>query len=332
MKKTSFSSSKIDLWKQCELKFYAHVLLGIRPKNNFSRDPKVQLGSILHKFFHEFYKDQSQTNLFKQNIKSLRNLEEEFCTAWDDISKSLDYGNDTDAKTQQFFYQEKGLKALKNFYKREEKRGFKQPVFLEKWFKLSFDEFSLTGRVDRIDREEDGSISIVDYKITDKILSVEDAKGDNQLTIYSIACLQSLLNEKAQKLILYYPTQDEEIISYRNDSSIEELLLKLKQINSHIEQHGLQQDKYNTNPADWKCSSCGFQKQCPEFNERKKLTPGQTSDLKEKIDRHKELQNLINFLNTESNQLESEIITSMKQNKITKFENYKLTQSENTSQ
>lgn len=267
----TLSSSKIELWEQCQLKFYAHCVLGLKGDFNFAKEPRIQLGSLLHRLFQDFYKNNHQISLFTKEHNKLENLLTLFESEWQALSLKLDFKSDTENEA----YKVKGQKALKNFYSREEVREFHPPLYMEQWFNFHLQDFKLNGRIDRIDRESNRKIVITDYKITDKLPNSSELEDDIQLSIYHLACQHSILKEEPSELILFYPVQGEILRTNRTKEQLQEFTNNIQKILSELKEKGSNLGLYATNPAEWKCNSCGFKANCPEFldaKENKQIT------------------------------------------------------------
>ena len=103
-------------------------------------------------------------------------------------------------------YFQEGKKALKKFY---QNLGGQVPEVkaLERSFNLRIGDYTIVGKVDRVDIEKnpenkDNFVSVIDYK-TGKPKEKLTVNDKEQLLIYQIAC-ENVFNEKVEKLIYYY--------------------------------------------------------------------------------------------------------------------------------
>jgi|GEM_PF-3510895 len=317
-----YNASKIETWRQCELKYCAYYLLNFRSRN-FFESPQLMLGKLIHKYFEEFYRDPQNTQKFKLNTKSLSQWKNEFTKDWENLV--LDKINTEDNKA----FLEQGILALENFYYYEKSRDFKLPIFLEKDFVLDLGQFKLNGKIDRIDRETDGSITIWDYKISRSIKSKFEADRDLQLTIYYLACKEFFLGKFPQKLGFYYPIQNELITTIRSEKEVNNLESLLLEIDLEVKEKGKETNNYKTNPVDWKCNSCNYQEFCPEH---RNLNFKELPDLEEVLEKIKEFSKLKKEekeLKKQLTPLKEEIKNYMQIKKIKELEYCKLTKREN---
>jgi len=82
-------------------------------------------------------------------------------------------------------------------------RDFQMPLAVERLFCIDIGGIKLRGFIDRVDKLENGGLSIVDYKTSKELFAVDDLKKDLQLTLYQIAAEQ-LWQLPVEKLTLYH--------------------------------------------------------------------------------------------------------------------------------
>lgn len=215
----------------------------------------------MHRFFYDFYNSGFQTNLFRSRPIDLDRWKKEFEKEWKRSTKKLKF----EENKPQEHYLERGLLALQNFYAHEEIRNFNPPIYLEQRFSLEFEGLKLTGIIDRVDREPDGSLTVLDYKITDHLQTHEQLGKDTQLTMYHLACELSLARQKPNKLGLYYPLQNQVLYTKRSDEQRQSLMQKISEMNQQIGLRGEDASQYPASPAPRKCQNCAFTDQCPAY-------------------------------------------------------------------
>ncbi|MBW3624442.1 MAG: PD-(D/E)XK nuclease family protein [Armatimonadetes bacterium] len=81
-----------------------------------------------------------------------------------------------------------GHAMIREFYAaaREEKEEKRETILAEKMLKQDRGPYILSGKIDRLDRLEDGSLEIVDYKSGRSALEEEDVARDMGLMVYEI--------------------------------------------------------------------------------------------------------------------------------------------------
>ena len=185
--KKELSSTKLETYFECPMKFYFRYYLKLRPQ---IKSRLLDIGTILHNTLEEFY---------GINISQIKDAIDGKCEL--DIS-SLDgllknsfekFGLNTDIKENEFDY-EKYLNKLKDFvrtdiYNMKNEREKFYPFKLEEDFIISLDESTkFTGRIDRVDKTDSGKIRLIDYKLSKnsfrKAKDLDKNKGF-QFAIYS---------------------------------------------------------------------------------------------------------------------------------------------------
>jgi DNA helicase-2/ATP-dependent DNA helicase PcrA len=124
-------------------------------------------------------------------------------------------------KQERDAYQQKGLEALKKFFVNYQAAPPKEILFLEKKFSFRIGGDIIKGAIDRVDRLDDGSLEVVDYK-TGKSKDKLEFKDKRQLILYQIF-LEEFLNEKVSKLSYYYLETGEKLSFKATTKEIEKL-------------------------------------------------------------------------------------------------------------
>jgi DNA helicase-2/ATP-dependent DNA helicase PcrA len=209
---SKFSFSQFRAYETCPLQYkFAFILkIPVRGKHTFSYGQSLH--NTLYKFFQRVLEKNkiSQEHLIKtpkregSDVKigvSLDELLEIYEACWID-----DWYLDRKHLEE---YKALGRKSLKQFYEEIIKEP-PRPKYLELDFNFKLKDYTIKGKMDRVDILEDGSLEIVDYKTgglpdyNEKekkyILSAEDKE---QLLIYQLAA-QSIFREKVSRLTYYY--------------------------------------------------------------------------------------------------------------------------------
>lgn len=312
-----YNISKINEWEQCQLKYYGHH---IDPEKEWKTQASVSLhnilGKLLHEFFEGFYRPMENSIKFKKNVINLDNWKNEFNNSWQEaLSNTDEYLNTADSD----ILLEKGLKALENFYKREEQRNFKLPLFLEQSFRVAIGEdFIINGKIDRIDEEADGKIIITDYKITGYSKTVDQARENFQLLTYALACEMCILGKFPDQIGWYYPLQNLNIFARPSREAQAELLSQIMTIDSLVTQRDNNKLLYPCSPRTGYCDTCGYKHKCPEYKHEYNLEeekPDQI-ELVQIIERAFELNQKIKELEKEFEPLKEQIKNFMIENEI----------------
>jgi inactivated superfamily I helicase/CRISPR/Cas system-associated exonuclease Cas4 (RecB family) len=180
LSKRSWSASSFGIYLKCKRKYYLQYILKIK-EHHFSLKPQgFELGTIIHDILEDIYKKQS----------SFLN--------YDELYNQIIYNiNQEKVKNPYLIFDIELLKKkLSKFVKNEISR-FQNGIIVkecEKEFKITHNNIVLSGKIDRIDQNNNGSYDIIDYK-TSKNLKIDTSRTyknskDFQLEFYYLA-LQS---------------------------------------------------------------------------------------------------------------------------------------------
>ena len=126
-------------------------------------------------------------------------------------------------KGQKEEYFKLGKEILRNFYNSRYLEE-SMPVYLEKMFSLRLGNYTLVGKIDRLDRFKNG-LKIIDYK-TGRPKEKLEAEDKEQLLIYQMAA-RSLFNEPVTELAYYYLENGTQVPFLGSDKEIAKLEEKI---------------------------------------------------------------------------------------------------------
>ncbi len=234
------SHSSMYLFNECPRKYKFKYVDRIpeKPRHFFS------FGSSVHAALEFFYGVKSLP------APSLEQLLAAYKEHW------ISAGYKDPAQEQQYF--EDGKQILISFHQKHV-RDFALPYFVEYSFNFSVEGVPVTGKVDRIDKLEDGTLSIVDYK-TGKALAKGRVQTDGQLTMYQLACEQ-LLGAKVSRLAFYHlPSLTQQAVERHDDGLVDGLK---RRITATAE--AIVSEKFDPTPDESKCRWCDYKPICPVF-------------------------------------------------------------------
>lgn len=236
-KSNRLSYSQFDTFKMCPLKYNFRYLMKVPEPPAHA----ANFGSSVHKTLNEFYL------LMKNGEKpSLELLERLYQKNW------IPYGYDS--KDHEKTRKDRGWEILKNYFEKNSK-PWVVPMYLEQPFNLKIGDFWVTGRIDRIDRLEDGGLEVIDYK-TGAMRDQKDLNKDLQLSLYALAC-RDILKIKAAKLTLYFLEDNQKLLTGRTDEQLAELEAEVLETIKEI-----QNSKFAPTPG-FHCQFCDFRMICP---------------------------------------------------------------------
>lgn len=276
------SYSGLNDFKICPLKYKYRYLDWIKaPKS------KEQLfGTWMHETLKMMHMPQAVSPSEKQVL-------DYFMSRWNESVF------DSPQEAQAQLYQ--AVKMLKDYYAKNYPANF-NIVNLETRFlapiKHGDQTHLISGQIDRVDKLEDGSFEIIDYKTTRKMPAQKDVDQDRQLSIYNIGLINhwpSLFRDQKRPvyLSLYYLKHGEKLTSQRTDEQLaqtkEQVLTDIAAINKEMKKS--QGFAPRQNPL---CDWCEYQRRCPLF--RHQFEPDKTPD---EMTMQKALQEYLTIKSTE---------------------------------
>ncbi|MBU3918433.1 ATP-dependent helicase [Patescibacteria group bacterium] len=238
-----FSFTQFIAFEKCPLQYkFAHILrIPSRGKGVFS------FGKTIHNTLFQ-YLDGTKTNqkdLFGKELEQSNDLK-----AMLKLYESNWIDEWYESKEQKDEYFKLGREILKNFLK-----DFKKPevLGLELAFRLKLGDDIIKGKVDRVDKIDDG-MEIIDYK-TGKSKEKLTTEEKNQLLIYQMA-LNDIFKQLPEKLTFYYLNDNKKISFQSTEKQRDELKEKLKE-----KIKAIKESNFSPTPG-WQCKSCDFKDIC----------------------------------------------------------------------
>lgn len=192
--------SYIETYNSCPYKFYREVIIGEAPPENIY----AKLGIDLHELFDKKCKDDSfcptPTDMIVEMGKLWQNYPEELF-------------KDEDIKFKMWARAED---SIDNFYKVIKRLG--EPFMTEEKMVFSVGEDLpwVQATFDRIDKNEDGTLSAMDWK-TGKPLSGQKLSSDLQAPLY-IYAIQEHYGMPVRDFTFYYLSENKERVFHRVDN------------------------------------------------------------------------------------------------------------------
>ena len=161
-------------------------------------------------------------------------------------------------KKQRDEYYQQGKKSLTCFHNDYIKRNpsillINEKPALEQEFNLKIGEYTINGKIDRIDQLDDG-VEIIDYKTGQAKEKLKDREKE-QLLIYQIASEQ-VFGLKPKKLTYCYLDEGKELSFLGTDEDKEKQKEKIISLIQEIKD-----SNFDPNPG-WHCQFCDFKNIC----------------------------------------------------------------------
>ncbi|HBK35114.1 MAG: hypothetical protein UU08_C0001G0012 [Candidatus Uhrbacteria bacterium GW2011_GWE2_40_58] len=251
-----FSFTQLAAYQTCPLQYkFAHIFhIPLFGKWTYS------YGKTLHNTLHAYFerwierRDAGQTTVFVETSSekksspyvSLEELLEMYKAHWEDEW----YQNDH----QREEYRKKGVESLRT-YDHLLSQKVPYPLFLEQPFTLKIAGAVFKGRIDRIDRFEEG-VEIIDYKTgspkSEKQLTKEQKE---QLYLYQLAA-RDVLGLTVKKLTYHY-LEDHSTVSFLGTN--DQLLDLEETMGKHLQ--AIREGRFDATPG-FHCQFCDFQDIC----------------------------------------------------------------------
>ncbi len=156
---------------------------------------------------------------------------------------------------QHELYEQQGLRQLTEFFAASQNAPIPEVLHTEEWFEVNLGRTTVTGRIDRMDRASDGSVTITDYK-TGRPQSQEDADKSLQLSIYALAARERWGYEP-QRLVLYNLEGNEAVVTHRGATDMELARKKVLATAASIST-----GEFEPKPG-FQCRFCAYKNLCP---------------------------------------------------------------------
>ncbi len=227
----TFSFSQLHLFEEDPYQYKIERILKIPQKGS----PHFSFGQSMHLTLQRFYELLSERNSISQSslfdtapvtkteglsVPTVEEMMSLFEQSW--------IPDWYESREQREEYYHKGKEIVSEYYKKHD-GTWRIPLFLESGFKIKLGEYTVTGKIDRIDRREDGLLEIMDYKTGSPKKKLE-AHDKEQLLLYQMA-VSSLRSYQAYGdvgALTYYYLNDQSSQSFLGaDKDIEKLREKM---------------------------------------------------------------------------------------------------------
>jgi putative RecB family exonuclease len=290
------SHSSINLYLDCPKKWHFKYIEKVpeKPRHFFS------FGKTVHNTLEYFY---------DVKVTPPPSLEE-ILTHYEDNWIAEGYKD----KKQEEDYRRQGKRILEEYYAKHID-SFRIPYFTEYGFNLEVNGVKVVGYIDRIDKNDDDTLTIVDYK-TGKAIPKTRAATDAQLTMYQMAC-EELLGLQVKDLVFYHLPSQTPIHSKPHGPTQVDALRERIVTTADL----IKAEKFAPKPEERKCGWCDYKPLCPVFKhlftkrEPPEHAPALTSDdkLAKMVDRFGKMKEEIKETKTKVEELKEEIVAVLKE-------------------
>jgi len=238
------NATKIECYKKCPRQYYYKYVMNIPGRPSAA----PSFGTVVHNALADFY------GLTQEGvIPPLEKLIELYEAHWS--------GEGYESKLQEEEYKKKGYVQLSEYYHRNAANA--APVLaLEAGFDMTIGSHLIKGRIDRIDRLDDGSVEIIDYK-TGRPKDQKHVDNDLQLGIYALAA-RAFFGYDPSALSLYYLETNEKITTARTGEQLRAVEREILDCATNILNRKFET---NANPAGH-CRWCDYKLLCEVYEKR----------------------------------------------------------------
>jgi DNA helicase-2/ATP-dependent DNA helicase PcrA len=165
-----------------------------------------------------------------------------------------------DDEYQRTLFEQQGARQLSAYVTSLSHAPLPPVLHAEKNFDVKVDGVRVTGRIDRVDRIDDGRVRVIDFK-TGSAFDQDKADKSLQLSIYAIAARDILRAEPAE-LVIHNLDDDSVILTTRDDEAMGETRAKIAEVAA-----GIAAEHFEPNPG-FGCARCGFRNLCPATEQK----------------------------------------------------------------
>ncbi len=236
------SHSRIDRFETCPLAYRFHYIDEVKPQPSLAQ----RFGSFIHSVLERLVAEAVDTN--HQGPLSRERAQALFTQEW----------GETELVGVELF--DEGLQIIKRFVGDEGLLDGSKILGVEKEFRLPVGPFTLLGYIDRVDRIDDDTIEIIDYKTNRQLFSREELDHSLQLSIYCAAARKLWPWAKNIKLTFSMLRHGVRLRTHRTPEQIESVLGYVEAVGHKMENATDFPPRLNAN-----CGYCEYRARCPAY-------------------------------------------------------------------
>ena len=238
----SIRASNLDTYTTCPKKYYFSCIRKLH-KPYGEKSPNLAFYNVIYNTLNNYYKKHNKNEAFSYN-----NLYEIFRTFWSD--------NDYLTPEQAAEYRINAESCLKEYYLNYCEGKSDNHINTDLQFNLNLFGVEYKGRIDRVDRNPDGTVEVIYYK-TGKITDNTVSEAEETISHHLLFFVCDHFWPEAVKRITYHYLKDNKVIYVNRDANkLENSRIRLLQIVNKINS-GVFPEIRNIG-----CSYCDYKDSC----------------------------------------------------------------------
>jgi DNA helicase-2/ATP-dependent DNA helicase PcrA len=234
------SASDVELYRTCPLKYKFARVFAIPQEQTINQ----RFGILMHQVLERFHAEEARGAQEGQGLDRLLNL---FEAGWRRAGFA--------ASDDELQFRDRAVAALTRYHERH-RASPASPVWLERSFAFKLGPHHLRGRVDRVDRLEEGGFELIDYKTGVPKTAVE-LTDDVQLAIYRLGAREAWrIDPDAQSY--YYVLDDRKVAVESSPDDLERVERTVLEVGD-----GIMGQDFEPRPSYEVCSWCDYRLICP---------------------------------------------------------------------
>jgi DNA helicase-2/ATP-dependent DNA helicase PcrA len=238
-----YSHSRISNYSQCPKKYLYGYEYSLPTQNKYY----FSFGTSIHTVLEILLKNYNWEKYSKEELISL-GMEILF-----DNWLTKGYENLKEEEK----YKKEGIKIVEKFINTQlELNKIQTPISFEDSFQITINGKKIKGFIDRIDKNKNGDLIILDYKTSKKIKTQNELDKDQQLYVYAKACF-NLYGKYPKKMGLWFVKFDKIVETTFNIKIMEKFE---KDLTYEIEK--IEKKDFTPKPTWFNCQFCDYNKIC----------------------------------------------------------------------
>lgn len=208
---------------------------------------------------------------------------------------------------------QEGLSIIKNFIKDQGIIDHQDVLSIEREFRLPVGPFTVLGYIDRVDRVDDETVEVIDYKTNRMLFTRDEVDTNLQMSLYHLAAQMLWPWAKKVKLTFHMLRHGIRMVTERTEEQLEAAV-------KYVESMGQQTETATEFPArlNNNCIWCDHKQNCPVFADalkgKREFVCNDLADLESVAKEREEVSKLAKVLYDRKRELEKIIKTQLEDN------------------